>query len=152
MLEARPKRWWSSTYLVSERGQPLTELSFAAIREAGGFLLGGVPYTLRRAGMRGSWLLEDPSGTVVASARKVSAFRKRIELAQDAGEREAIYAQMAQVYEEKLGKPDDAIAAYREVLSLDPTSQVALHALDGLVILGIAGFLHAAAIRRGRVS
>jgi hypothetical protein len=25
-----------------------------------------------------------------------------------------------------------------------------LHALDGLVILGIAGFLHAAAIRRGR--
>ena len=27
-----------------------------------------------------------------------------------------------------------------------------LHALDGLVILGIAGFLHAAAIRRGRTT
>jgi hypothetical protein len=27
-----------------------------------------------------------------------------------------------------------------------------LHALDGLVIIGIAGFLHAAAIRRGRAS
>jgi hypothetical protein len=27
-----------------------------------------------------------------------------------------------------------------------------LHALDGLAILGIAGFLHGAAIRRGRVS
>ena len=27
-----------------------------------------------------------------------------------------------------------------------------LHALDGLVILGIAGFLHAAAIRRGRAA
>ena len=38
---------------------------------------------------------------------------------------------MAQVYDEKLGKPDDAIAAYREVLALDPTSQVALTALDG---------------------
>jgi tetratricopeptide (TPR) repeat protein len=62
----------------------------------------------------------------------ISVFRKRIELAQDAGDREAIYAQMAQVYEERLGKPDDAIAAYREVLALDPTSQVALNALDGL--------------------
>src|SRR5205814_1589305 len=41
--------------------------------------------------------------------------------------------QMAQVYEEKLGKPDEAIAAYREVLSLDPTSQVALYQLDGLL-------------------
>jgi golgin subfamily B member 1 len=63
----------------------------------------------------------------------IGVFRKRIELAQDAGDREAIYAQMAQVYEEKLGKPDEAIAAYREVLSLDPTSQVALHQLDGLL-------------------
>ena len=27
-----------------------------------------------------------------------------------------------------------------------------LHALDGLVVLGIAGFLHAAAIRRGRAT
>lgn len=62
----------------------------------------------------------------------IGVFRKRIELAQDGGDREAIYAQMALVFEEKLGKPDDAIAAYREVLSLDPTSQVALHALDGL--------------------
>jgi tetratricopeptide (TPR) repeat protein len=62
----------------------------------------------------------------------IGVFRKRIELAQDGGDREAIYAQMAQVYEEKLGKPDDAIAAYREVLALDPTSQVALHSLDGL--------------------
>ncbi len=62
----------------------------------------------------------------------IGVFRKRIELAQDGGDREAIYAQMALVFEEKLGKPDDAIAAYREVLALDPTSQVALHSLDGL--------------------
>jgi tetratricopeptide (TPR) repeat protein len=62
----------------------------------------------------------------------VSVYRRRIELVEDAGEREALYAQMAQVYEEKLGKPDDAIQAYREVLALDPTSRVALDALDGL--------------------
>jgi tetratricopeptide (TPR) repeat protein len=62
----------------------------------------------------------------------VGVYRRRIELVEDAGEREALYAQMAQVYEEKLGKPDDAIQAYREVLALDPTSRVALDALDGL--------------------
>ncbi len=62
----------------------------------------------------------------------IGVFRRRIELAQDGAESEAIYSQMALVYEEKLGKPDEAIAAYREVLALDPTSQVALNALDGL--------------------
>src|SRR6478736_1248054 len=62
----------------------------------------------------------------------IGVFRRRIDLAQDGAESEAIYSQMAQVYEEKLGKPDEAIAAYREVLALDPTSQVALNALDGL--------------------
>ena len=62
----------------------------------------------------------------------IGVFRRRIDLAQDGREGEAIYAQMAQVYEEKLGKPDEAIAAYREVLAIDPTSQVALNALDGL--------------------
>ena len=62
----------------------------------------------------------------------ISVFRRRIDLAENSAEGEAIYAQMAQVYEEKLGKPDEAIAAYREVLALDPTSHVALNALDGL--------------------
>ena len=62
----------------------------------------------------------------------VGVFRRRIELAGEGPERETLYAQMAEVYEQKLGKPEDAIAAYREVLSLDETSQVALTALDGL--------------------
>jgi golgin subfamily B member 1 len=62
----------------------------------------------------------------------VGVFRRRIELAADGPERETFYAQMAEVYENKLGKPEDAIAAYREVLTLDETSQVALTALDGL--------------------
>ncbi len=62
----------------------------------------------------------------------IGVFRRRIELAEDGAERESLYAQMAGVYEEKLGKPDDAIAAYREVLTIDPTSQVALGALESL--------------------
>jgi tetratricopeptide (TPR) repeat protein len=39
---------------------------------------------------------------------------------------------MAEVYEQKLGQPEEAIAAYREVLSLDPASALALTALDAL--------------------
>jgi tetratricopeptide (TPR) repeat protein len=62
----------------------------------------------------------------------IGVFRRRIELVEDVGEREALYAQMAAVFEEKLGQPDEAIQAYREVLALDPTSRVALDALDAL--------------------
>ena len=62
----------------------------------------------------------------------ISVFRRRIELAAEPSDREALYAQMADVYENRLGKPEDAIAAYREVLSIDETSHVALTALDGL--------------------
>lgn len=64
----------------------------------------------------------------------ISVFRRRIELSEEGPEREALYAQMAGVYEERLKKPDEAIAAYREVLSLDPTSNVALSALESLFV------------------
>jgi len=62
----------------------------------------------------------------------IGVFRRRIELATEPHDREALFAQMAEVYENKLGRPDEAIAAYREVLSFDDTSKVALTALDGL--------------------
>jgi len=62
----------------------------------------------------------------------VGVYRRRIELTNDSGAREALYAQMAEVYEERLGSPEDAILAYKEVLALDDTSQVALAALDAL--------------------
>ncbi len=62
----------------------------------------------------------------------IAVFRMRIELAQDDREREALFAQMAEVYEARLAAPADAIAAYREVLAFDDASVVALEALDGL--------------------
>ncbi|HEX9297066.1 MAG TPA: tetratricopeptide repeat protein [Polyangiaceae bacterium] len=62
----------------------------------------------------------------------VGVYRRRIELTNEVPAREALYAQMAEVYEERLGSPEDAIAAYKEVLALDDTSQVALGALDAL--------------------
>jgi golgin subfamily B member 1 len=62
----------------------------------------------------------------------IGVYRRRIELSNEVPAREALYAQMAEVYEEKLKSPDDAISAYKEVLALDDTSMVALTALDGL--------------------
>ncbi len=62
----------------------------------------------------------------------VSVYRRRIELEADSNEREGLYAQMASVLEEKLNRPGEAIAAYREVLSIDPGNPNALLALDGL--------------------
>jgi len=62
----------------------------------------------------------------------IGVYRKRIELMDDLGEREGLYAQMAQVYEGQLGRPGDAIGAYQEVLALDENSLVALVALDAL--------------------
>jgi tetratricopeptide (TPR) repeat protein len=62
----------------------------------------------------------------------IQVIQKRIDLADDASAREALYGRMASIYEQNLGKPEEAIACYREVLSIDPTSQVALSALEGL--------------------
>ncbi|HMA91344.1 MAG TPA: tetratricopeptide repeat protein, partial [Polyangiaceae bacterium] len=62
----------------------------------------------------------------------VGVYRRRIELVQDPEDSERLYAQMAQVYEEKLKRPSEAILAYREVLAIDPGSHQALAALDGL--------------------
>ena len=62
----------------------------------------------------------------------IDVYRRRIELAQEPSEGEALYAQMAEVYDQRLGQPEQAIAAYREVLSKDATSLAALTALDGL--------------------
>ena len=62
----------------------------------------------------------------------INVYRKRIELAEDFGAREALYVQAAEVYETCLRRPADAIAAYREILALDEASGVALAALDGL--------------------
>ncbi|NUO50153.1 MAG: tetratricopeptide repeat protein, partial [Polyangiaceae bacterium] len=62
----------------------------------------------------------------------IGVFRRRIDLAEETSQREELYGQMASVYEERLGRPDDAIAAYREVLAIEPTSMLALGALDGL--------------------
>jgi tetratricopeptide (TPR) repeat protein len=66
----------------------------------------------------------------------IGVFRRRIDLSESEEDSIAIYGQLASVYEEKLGRPEDAIQAYREVLAIDPTSDSTLSALDGLYARG----------------
>jgi tetratricopeptide (TPR) repeat protein len=62
----------------------------------------------------------------------ISVIERRIEQAADAGDRESLYASMAQIYDQRLSRPEDAVAAYQKVLDLDPGSDRALRALDDL--------------------
>ena len=54
---------------------------------------------------------------------------RRIEQANVPEEREALYFTMAQIYDEKLGQPESAVASYTKVLELDPANLRALGAL-----------------------
>ncbi len=57
---------------------------------------------------------------------------RRIEQAVDPKVREALYVQMAEIYDQRLGVPAEAVASYRKVLEIDESSSVALAALDAL--------------------
>ena len=64
-----------------------------------------------------------PSAGAISSASTAAASSSP----PTAPDREKLYAQMAEVYETRLHKPEDAIAAYREVLGLDETLQRRAH-------------------------
>jgi tetratricopeptide (TPR) repeat protein len=57
---------------------------------------------------------------------------RRIEQANLPEEREALYFNTAQIYDEQLGRPESAVRSYRNVLELDPNNPRALGALDAL--------------------
>ncbi len=63
----------------------------------------------------------------------IGVVERRIEQTSDAKERESFYATMAQIYDERLQRPEDAVASYKKVLELDPASERALKALDDLL-------------------
>ncbi|MBX3191757.1 MAG: tetratricopeptide repeat protein [Labilithrix sp.] len=62
----------------------------------------------------------------------IGVTERRIEQTADPERREALYVQMARIYDEQLGQPSDAVASYKRVLELDPASSTALAALDAL--------------------
>ncbi len=62
----------------------------------------------------------------------ITVIERRIEQTADPERREALYGQMASIYDQQLGRPDDAVTSYKRVLELDPASTTALAALDAL--------------------
>jgi golgin subfamily B member 1 len=62
----------------------------------------------------------------------IGVTERRIEQTADPDQREQLYVRMARIYDEQLGRPDDAVSSYKRVLELDPASQTALAALDQL--------------------
>ena len=62
----------------------------------------------------------------------ISVIERRVDLDQDVAAQEALYAKIAEIYDQRLGRPEDAVASYRKVLELDPASANALLALDQL--------------------
>ncbi|HTB73517.1 MAG TPA: hypothetical protein VK762_09755, partial [Polyangiaceae bacterium] len=62
----------------------------------------------------------------------IGVVERRIEQSNDARDREALYATTAQIYDERLGRPEHAVEAYKKVLELEPGSDRALRALDDL--------------------
>lgn len=59
-------------------------------------------------------------------------YRRRVTIETDPGRKEFYYAQMAFIHDEILGRPDDAIACYRDILAFDPSNDKALRALETL--------------------
>ncbi len=64
----------------------------------------------------------------------IGVIQRRIDQTVDPDEREQLLVHMAEVQDGKLGKPEDAVASYRKVLELDPSSTRALGALDALLV------------------
>jgi tetratricopeptide (TPR) repeat protein len=62
----------------------------------------------------------------------IGVVERRIEQTNDARERESLYGAMANIYDERLGRPEDAVGAYKKVLEIDPSAERALRALDDL--------------------
>jgi tetratricopeptide (TPR) repeat protein len=64
----------------------------------------------------------------------VETLKKKADLVQSPDERESIHGRIATILEEAIGNPDEAIAAWKEVLGDNPNSLVALRSLDRLFV------------------
>ncbi len=62
----------------------------------------------------------------------LGVLRRKVELSAEPTAQEELLEQMAQIHDQRLQEPANAISLYQEILGLDPMSQRALGALDGL--------------------
>ncbi|MEK6283653.1 MAG: hypothetical protein AABN95_25140 [Acidobacteriota bacterium] len=74
MLQAVPKGWFSSKYIVSENDTPIGMIDMSGWRESAELTIKGAIYQVYRQGlMTGSFVL-DAGGSILARADKPSAF------------------------------------------------------------------------------
>ncbi|MFO0681411.1 MAG: tetratricopeptide repeat protein [Sandaracinus sp.] len=76
---------------------------------------------------------EDQAESAKRYRELLGVLRKKAELTSDGAAQEQLLTAMADIHEQLLGEPDQAIALHREILELDPTSKGALGALDRLL-------------------
>ena len=66
----------------------------------------------------------------------IGVVTRRIEQTADARDRETLYATMAQIYDERLGKSEEAVAAYRKVLEIDAGNDAAAQGHSTICLRG----------------
>jgi tetratricopeptide (TPR) repeat protein len=62
----------------------------------------------------------------------LDVLHRKSELAVDPVEKEQVLTRMALLHQEQLGEANEAVTLYKQILEIDPTSENALRALDGL--------------------
>jgi hypothetical protein len=93
-LTAVPKSWLSWDFLLQgPMSQAVAEVRISSWRERGSVVVDGVTYLIHRDGLLGPFILEDPEGSIVASATKQSALRREFLVAH--GERRYVLKAMS---------------------------------------------------------
>jgi tetratricopeptide (TPR) repeat protein len=134
--------------LVALYEQIASELSDAALAREYWMKVGAIHERLREidAAARGyqQVLLLDSADAEALSALEqlftrterwndlIGVIQRRIDLTMDPEAREALLVQTANIYDQKLQDPHEAVSSYKKVLELDPASERALAALDAL--------------------
>jgi hypothetical protein len=78
MLTAIPRHWFSWNFTLLDGGQPFGELGMAMWREKGGFTISNTVYRISRERLFSGGFVLESNGVVIATARKPSAFTRRL--------------------------------------------------------------------------
>src|SRR5262249_14618467 len=79
MRKMIPKSWFSWDFTVTDGASPIAEIDVSWWREKGVLTVRGSTYDVYREGLMGGAFLLESSGSILARARKPSAFRRSFE-------------------------------------------------------------------------
>jgi hypothetical protein len=77
MLTANPRTWYSWDYTLVSDGVPVADIETSSWRETGHFTASGATYSMFRERLFWGVFLLETDGTVLARAKKPSAFGRR---------------------------------------------------------------------------